>query len=126
MNTRLVFDEVGRAFGLGVVFDGDYPESGSPLAFRMDQADYREALRAVRSLEFGKPGNLLFASGTPSGPEIKQNDLATVGPELCSSTRSVFQREIGGWLPLIRGQQTGADGGSIGGGADDGQREKQG
>jgi hypothetical protein len=46
---RLVFDEVGRAFGLGVVFDGDYPESGSPLAFRMDQADYREALHALEA-----------------------------------------------------------------------------
>jgi hypothetical protein len=34
---------------LGVVFDGDYPESGSPLAFRMDQADYREALHALEA-----------------------------------------------------------------------------
>src|SRR5437867_9871349 len=41
---KLVFEQVGGAFGLDVVFDGDYPEGGSPLVFRIDQADYREAL----------------------------------------------------------------------------------
>jgi len=44
---RQLHEKVSQAFGLDVVFDYDYPSGGSPIAFRIQQADYREALRAV-------------------------------------------------------------------------------
>jgi general secretion pathway protein D len=46
---RLLFEQVARAFGLDVVFDGDYPESAPSITFRIDDADYREALRALEA-----------------------------------------------------------------------------
>jgi general secretion pathway protein D len=42
-------EQVGRAFGLDVVFDGDYPDGGNQVVFRMEQADYREALHALEA-----------------------------------------------------------------------------
>ena len=46
---RFAFEQVARAFGLDVVFDGDYPHGGNPLVLRMDQADYRQALHALEA-----------------------------------------------------------------------------
>ena len=46
---RALFEQVAKAYGLDVVFDGDYPR-GSPLTFTLEDADYREALRALESL----------------------------------------------------------------------------
>ncbi len=46
---RVLFEEVTKAFGLDVVFDGDYPQGGPPVAFHMDDADYREALRGLQA-----------------------------------------------------------------------------
>jgi general secretion pathway protein D len=45
---KVVFEQVAGAFGLDVVFDGDYPD-GAPVAFRMDEADYRQALHALEA-----------------------------------------------------------------------------
>ena len=47
---KRLFEQVARAFGLDVVFDGDYPDAGAPLSLRLDQADYREALRAMEAM----------------------------------------------------------------------------
>jgi general secretion pathway protein D len=47
---KQLFEQVGRAFGLDVVFDGDYPDGGTPLGFRVEQADYGEALRALQAM----------------------------------------------------------------------------
>src|ERR1700722_14789778 len=47
---KLLFEQVSRAFGLEVVFDGDYPASATKQVFRMDQADYREALRGLEAM----------------------------------------------------------------------------
>jgi general secretion pathway protein D len=47
---KRLFEQVGRAFGLDAVFDGDYPDGGSPLGFRVEQTDYREALRALEAM----------------------------------------------------------------------------
>jgi hypothetical protein len=47
---KKLFEQVGRAFGLDVVFDGDYPDGGAPLVFRIEQADYREAIRALEAM----------------------------------------------------------------------------
>jgi general secretion pathway protein D len=47
---RRLFEQVAQAFGLDVVFDGDYPDGGNPLTFRMEQADYREALHALEAM----------------------------------------------------------------------------
>ena len=46
---RDLFREVAKAYGLGVAIDPDYPESGAPVAFRLNQVGYREALRAAEA-----------------------------------------------------------------------------
>src|SRR5262249_2149240 len=46
---KQAFEQVSRAFGLDVVFDGDYPDGGSLVVFRMGQADYREALHGLET-----------------------------------------------------------------------------
>jgi general secretion pathway protein D len=47
---KQLFEQVGRAFGLDVVFDGDYPDGGAPQRFLVEQVDYREALRALEAM----------------------------------------------------------------------------
>src|SRR5258708_39989062 len=46
---RELFLQVAQAYGLDAVFDGEYPDAGNPIAIRMEQAGYREALHAVES-----------------------------------------------------------------------------
>lgn len=43
-DARTLFNRVSDAFGLEVVYDGDYPPGGQPLRFRVSRVDYREAL----------------------------------------------------------------------------------
>ncbi len=50
LEPRALFTQVAQAFGLDVVFDGDYPEHGDRLSFRIQEADYLEALRALQTL----------------------------------------------------------------------------
>lgn len=45
---KALFEEIARAFGLDVVFDGDYPD-GAPVAFQIEEADYRDALRTLEA-----------------------------------------------------------------------------
>jgi type II secretory pathway component GspD/PulD (secretin) len=47
-DSKALYGKVARAFGLDCVFDGDYQPSKA-FAFRMSQADYREALRALEA-----------------------------------------------------------------------------
>ena len=47
-NSRSLFETVAHAFGLDCIFDGDYP-AGQTIRFQMNQADYREALRALEA-----------------------------------------------------------------------------
>ncbi len=47
---RRLYEQVSKAFGLDVVFDGDYPASSAKQTFRMTEADYREALRALDAM----------------------------------------------------------------------------
>jgi len=73
---RPLFEEVARAFGLEVVFDGDYPESAPVVTFQVDDADYREALHALEAAtsSFVVPVTtrvLLIAKDTPQ----KRNDV---------------------------------------------------
>ena len=44
---RGLFEKVAARFDLQTVFDGDYPTGGPRLPFRVEDADYREALNAV-------------------------------------------------------------------------------
>jgi general secretion pathway protein D len=50
LEPRVLFTQVAQEFGLDVVFDGDYPEHGEKVRFRMQQADYREALQALETV----------------------------------------------------------------------------
>ncbi len=47
-DAKRLFTEVARAYGLDAVFDSDY-QPGAALRFRLDNADYREALRALEA-----------------------------------------------------------------------------
>ena len=44
-----MFEEVGKTFGLLVIFDSDYTAT-APLQFKISDADYRTALRALESM----------------------------------------------------------------------------
>jgi hypothetical protein len=95
-------------------------------AFVHRNADHREALRAVRPSEVGKPGDFLFASVTPGGPEIKENDFATVVLQSYRIAGTVFQCKNRRGLPFICGVQDGSDRRLIGSCGDACQREQQG
>ncbi|MCS7041791.1 MAG: type II and III secretion system protein [Bryobacteraceae bacterium] len=46
---RVLFEQAGRAYGIEVVFDREYPD-GPPAAFRLDAADWREAFVALENV----------------------------------------------------------------------------
>lgn len=48
-NAKILFETVSRAYGLDVVFDGDY-QATQPVHFQMEQVDYREALHALEAV----------------------------------------------------------------------------
>ncbi len=50
LEPRVLFTRIAEAFGLDVVFDGDYPEGGEKVAFRMEQASPLEALHALETV----------------------------------------------------------------------------
>ncbi len=47
-DAKALFQAVAKDFGLDCVFDGDY-QAGKAIHFRIDQADYREALHALEA-----------------------------------------------------------------------------
>jgi general secretion pathway protein D len=47
-DAKVLFQAAAHAFGLDCVFDGDY-QAGKTIRFRIDQADYREALHALEA-----------------------------------------------------------------------------
>ncbi|MDQ1472356.1 MAG: ral secretion pathway protein [Bryobacterales bacterium] len=48
-DARGLFDKVATRFGLQTVFDGDYPTTGARVVFRIEGADYREALNELEA-----------------------------------------------------------------------------
>jgi type II secretory pathway component GspD/PulD (secretin) len=75
-NARALFDQVAQRFGLNTVYDGDYPEGGQQIRFRISGIDYREALHDLEAMtnSFVVPlSSRLFmvAQDSPS----KRNDL---------------------------------------------------
>ncbi len=47
-DAKALFETVAHAYGLDVVFDGDY-EAGKPIRFQMDDVDYRDALHGLEA-----------------------------------------------------------------------------
>jgi type II secretory pathway component GspD/PulD (secretin) len=45
-----LFEQVSKRYGLDVVFEGEYPTGGTPIRFRMAEADYREALYGLMTV----------------------------------------------------------------------------
>ena len=43
---KVLWEQVTKAYGLEVIFDGDY-QAGQPIRFRMSDAEYRQALHAL-------------------------------------------------------------------------------
>jgi general secretion pathway protein D len=46
LTSKVLWEQVARGYGLDVVFDGDYTER-EPIRFRMQNADYRQALNGL-------------------------------------------------------------------------------
>ena len=46
-DARALIHEIAKRYGFEVVFDGDYPPTGQPIRFRLDDADFRQGLYAV-------------------------------------------------------------------------------
>ena len=49
-NPQELFEKVAREYSLDAVFDADYPPPAQPIRFKIDQADYKTALRALESV----------------------------------------------------------------------------
>jgi general secretion pathway protein D len=47
-DSKSLWEQVARAFGLETVFDGDY-QAGPPIRFQISQSDYRDALHALEA-----------------------------------------------------------------------------
>ncbi|MBI1897603.1 MAG: hypothetical protein HYS04_13920 [Acidobacteria bacterium] len=82
---RPLFEEVARAYGLDVIFDGDYPAGGQPVRFGITDADYREALYALElaTNSFLVPiGERLFMAvkDTPQKRSEVENTVAVAVP----------------------------------------------
>lgn len=48
-DARNLWDTAARRFGLDAVYDSDYPKTGPPIRFRIDRADYRDALHDLEA-----------------------------------------------------------------------------
>jgi Flp pilus assembly secretin CpaC len=48
-DARSLWDAVAQRFGLEVVYDGDYPKGGEATRFRIDRADYRDAMHDLEA-----------------------------------------------------------------------------
>jgi type II secretory pathway component GspD/PulD (secretin) len=75
-NARTLFDQVAQRFGLETVFDGDYPQGGQQIRFRIVGVDYREALHDLEAMTNSfvvplSPRLVMVAQDTPQ----KRNDL---------------------------------------------------
>ena len=83
-NARGLFERVARAYGLDVVFDGEYPE-GQPQRVRLDDASYREALHALQTAtsSFLVPISeklLLVVKDTPQKRQEVENTMSVIVP----------------------------------------------
>lgn len=47
-SSRELFDKVTTAYGLEVVYDGDYPKTDSPIHYRVDPSTFRQALEYLQ------------------------------------------------------------------------------
>jgi type II secretory pathway component GspD/PulD (secretin) len=75
-DARSLFEKIAQSFGLDTVFDGDYPKTGAAVRFRVNGADYRDAIHdleaATGSFVIPLSGRLfMVAQDTPP----KRNDL---------------------------------------------------
>jgi hypothetical protein len=50
LDARALFEHLAKVYGLDCVFDGDYPQGGPIYRFEIQQADYRQALRAAQAI----------------------------------------------------------------------------
>ena len=90
-DSKALFEQVARAFGLDCVFDGEYQPS-RPFRFRMEGADYREALHALEAATGSfliplSPRLFLVAKDTPQKrAELEPSVAVTVNlPEPTSA-----------------------------------------
>jgi hypothetical protein len=68
-DARSLFETVSRSFGLTCVFDSDY-QAGPPIRFRLEEADYGLAMRALEAATRSfttplTPTSILVANDTP-------------------------------------------------------------
>jgi hypothetical protein len=101
--SRAVFTEVAHRFDLEPVFDGDLPQSSTPVHFQLKQVDYREALEAASAATntFITPvSNRVFivAQDTPA----KRNDLEQYIAIAIPVPQTVATQELTELVQVIR------------------------
>lgn len=106
---RLLFDSITKAYGLTTVYDGDYPQGGTRIRFRITDADYREALRALEastsSFVIPLSNKLLMVSkDTPQ----KRNDLEQTVTLVVSVPQAIAPQDLTEMVAAIR-QATGVE-----------------
>lgn len=82
---RKLIEDVLKAYGYDAIFDTDYPESGSPQAFVLTGADYREALHAVEVVTGSffavlGPKLVLVCKDTEQKRKEQERDIAVMVP----------------------------------------------
>jgi general secretion pathway protein D len=101
--SRAIFTEIAQRFELEPVFDGDLPQSTTPVRFQLKQVDYREALDAAGAATntFITPvSNRVFivAQDTPT----KRNDLEQYIAIAIPVPQAVTAQELTELVQVIR------------------------
>lgn len=91
-NAKVLFEKVSRAYGLDVVFDGDYP-ADKPIRFQVDEMDYRGALHALEAAtgSFLVPISERVALVVKDTPQKRQEVEPTVAVVLAIPTTVTIQ-----------------------------------
>jgi type II secretory pathway component GspD/PulD (secretin) len=101
--SRAVFTEIAHRFELEPVFDGDLPQSSTPVRFQLKQVDYREALEAAGAATntFITPVSSRVFIVAPDTP-AKRNDLEQSIAVAIPVPQAVTAQELTELVQVIR------------------------
>jgi len=106
---RALFEKVAARFNLQIVFDGDYPTGGTPVRFRLNQLDYRQAFDVLDAVtgSFVIPlatRAIMVAKDIPQ----KRNDLEQTVALTVSVPQVITTQELTEIVQVVR-QATGVE-----------------
>ncbi len=108
-NPRVLFEKVAARYNLQLVFDSDYPATGTPVHFHITEVDYRQALDAVQAVTDSfviplAPRVLMVARDTPA----KRNDLEQTVALTVDVPQVITPQELNEIVQVVR-QTTNVD-----------------